>query len=216
MNVYFIPGLGADKRVFKNIKLPPEYEVQHIDWLRPEKEETLTGYAKRLADGIPDNDPWILVGLSFGGMLATEISKIRKPEKTILIASVSSPDELPYYFKWTSVLRLHERVPIQLFKQASIAKRLFTTETSEDKELLKAIIQESDPAFLRWAMGAILGWQTNQHPEGLYHIHGTGDRLLPARFTHPTHFVKGGGHLMVMNRAMEINLLLAEILTNKK
>lgn len=216
MNVYFIPGLGADKRVFRHIQLPPGFNLQHIDWLRPEPRETLPHYAHRLADQIPGQDPWALVGLSFGGMLATEISKLLHPAKTILIASVSSPDQLPYYFRWSLKFRLHERLPIGIFKHASIAKRIFTTETSEDKELLRRIIIESDPQFLRWAMGAILNWQTEGDPPKVYHIHGTGDRLLPVKYTYPTHLIRGGGHLMVMNRAAEINCLLAEILLQEK
>ncbi|KYP13970.1 MAG: hypothetical protein A1D16_01075 [Flavihumibacter sp. CACIAM 22H1] len=216
MNVYFIPGLGADKRVFRHIQLPDGYKVQYINWLSPEPAETLTHYAQRLAAQIPEDAPWCLVGLSFGGMLATEISKFRHPEKTILIASIQSAHELPFYFRWAAPLRLHKIIPIGLFKQASLAKRLFTTETKEDKELLRKIIQESDPAFLRWAMGAILNWKPAPPAGKLYHIHGTGDRLLPIRFTNPTHFIKGAGHLMVMNRAAEINQALAAILVDKK
>lgn len=216
MNVYFIPGLGADKRVFKHIKLPDGFEVRHIDWLPPEAGESLPQYAKRLAALIPEEDPWCLVGLSFGGMLATEISKLRHPEKTILIASIQSPEELPFYFRWAAPLNLHKILPVSLFKQASLAKRIFTTETNEDKELLRKIIQESDPVFLRWAMGAILNWKPDQPAGKLYHIHGTGDRLLPIRYTRPTHLINGAGHLMVMNRAVEINLTLAAILADKK
>jgi hypothetical protein len=111
---------------------------------------------------------------------------------------------------------LHKVIPVGLFQQASIAKRIFTTETSEDKELLRKIIRESDPAFLRWAMGAILEWKTEQPIGKIYHIHGTSDRLLPIRYTNPTHLIRGAGHLMVMNRASEINQTLAAILAGNK
>ncbi len=216
MNVYFIPGLGADKRVFQHIQLPEGFSIKHINWLPPEEGESLLHYAHRLATLIPEEEPFCLVGLSFGGMLATEISKIRKPQKTILIASVQSPEELPFYFRWAAPLNLHNRIPIGWFQQASLAKRIFTTETAEDKELLRKIIQESDPAFLRWAMGAILHWKPEQAPAGkIFHIHGTGDRLLPFRNTKPTHLIKGAGHLMVMNRCSEINQTLASILEEK-
>ena len=216
MTVYFIPGLGADRRVFKHIQLPTGYSIQHINWLPPEPGESLTHYAQRLAAMIPEKEPFCLVGLSFGGMLATEISKFRQPEKTILIASIQAPDELPFYFKWAAPLKLHKVLPVGLFQQASIAKRIFTTETREDKELLRKIIRESDPAFLRWAMGAILEWKTEQPIGKIYHIHGTGDRLLPVRYTKPTHLIPGAGHLMVMNRAQEINNTLASILAGDK
>ena len=216
MKVYFIPGLGADKRVFKHIQLPDGFSIEHVEWLQPEKKETLEQYAERLAEGLPAGEPFVLVGLSFGGMLAAEIGSFTHPEKTILIASVQQPAELPFYFKWAMPLRLQEFVPISLFKQASLAKRIFTTETDEDKALLRTIISESDPAFLRWAMGAILHWKHPRQSGKLYHIHGSSDRLLPARYTRPTHIVPNGGHLMVMNRAQEINNLLKDILLGEK
>jgi pimeloyl-ACP methyl ester carboxylesterase len=212
MKVYFIPGLGADKRVFRHIVLPEGFEIVHIEWLEPESGESLPAYAKRLTASIDQSVPFGLVGLSFGGMLAAEISKILQPRKTILIASMPSAENLPPYFRIARPLRLHKIIPIGLFKQASLAKRLFSTETEEDKELLRTIIRETDPGFLRWAIGAILYWNKSPLPEGIFHIHGTGDQLLPMRYVRPTHRIEGGGHLMVMNRAAEVNRLLGEIL----
>jgi hypothetical protein len=49
-------------------------------------------------------------------------------------------------------------------------------------------------------------------PEKLVHIHGTRDGILPVRFTKPTHTI-AGGHLMVLNRAHEINKILNDVFT---
>lgn len=212
MKVYFIPGLGADKRVFNHIRLPDGFEMVHLDWLKPEADETLPHYAARLGEQIEREEPWGLVGLSFGGMLATEISRIYRPEKTIVIASITSPAQLPKYYKLAAPLNLHKILPVGIFKNASLARRIFTTETSEDKELLRRIISESDPGFIRWALGAILNWKSTAASAGIYHIHGSGDHLLPVKYVHPTHLINGGGHLMVMNRAEEVNRVLGEIL----
>ncbi len=216
MKVYFIPGLGADKRVFRHIELPAGFEIVHIEWLTPQPGETLQHYAKRLSEAIEQESPFGLVGLSFGGMLAAEISKLVKPAKTILIASAPSAVNLPPYFKMGARLQLHKLLPVSLFKNASLAKRLFSTETSEDKELLRTIIRETDPVFLRWAMGAILYWEPNPAPPEISHIHGTSDHVLPIRYLQPTHRIEGGGHLMVMNRAGEVNRVLGEILEERK
>jgi pimeloyl-ACP methyl ester carboxylesterase len=212
MKVYFIPGLGADKRVFKNIELPGGYEMVNIDWLEPAKEESLPHYAQRLANSINPAEPFVMVGLSFGGMLTAEISRLFKPAKTILISSLPSPKNLPPYFKILAPLKLQNIIPISLFKNASLVKRLFTTETREDKDLLRKIISETDPHFIRWALGAILTWDGPETHGKFYHIHGSADKLLPVRFVHPTHIIKGGGHLMVMNRAAEVNRILEMIL----
>ena len=212
MKLYFIPGLGADKRVFRHIRLPEGYEMVHLDWLPPQEGEGLREYALRMAEMIQRNEPWGVVGLSFGGMIASEISRTYNPRHTILIASIATASQLPPYFRWAAPLQMHRYLPIGLFKQASVARRLFTTETSEDKELLRRIIDESDPAFIRWALGAILQWRQADAPRDFFHIHGTGDHLLPLRYVSPTHTIAGGGHLMVMNRAEEVNGLLETIL----
>jgi pimeloyl-ACP methyl ester carboxylesterase len=212
MKVYFIAGLGADKRVFRNIILPEGFEMVHLNWLTPAQGESLSGYARRLAASINMNEPWSVIGLSFGGMLATEITRHFKPSQTILIASIPSASHLPRYYKLAAPLKLHKFLPVGLFKNASLAKRFFTTETLEDKALIRKIIAETDPAFIRWALGAILEWNNTEVPEGIYHIHGTKDRLLPFRNVYPTHIITGGGHLLVMNRANEVNELLKEIL----
>lgn len=212
MKLYLIPGLGADKRVFRNVRLPEGFEMVHMEWLPPDADESLASYALKMAASIDMHEPWSILGLSFGGMLATEISRQFNPVQTILIASIPSAAQLPGYFKIAAPLNLHKFLPISLFKNASLARRIFTTETNEDKELLRRIITESDPRFIRWALGAIIRWKNTEVPEGIYHIHGTKDHLLPFRYVRPTHPIPGGGHLLVMNRSNEVNMVLKEIL----
>lgn len=212
MRVYFISGLAADKRVFKYIQLPEGYEIVHLDWISPLPGETLGQYAQRLAAGIDTTQPFALVGLSMGGMIASEISSQYSPVKTILISSVPSPGHLPGYFKWLGAANVHRLVPVSLVKSASIVKRLFTVETAEDKKVLRQIIRESDTRFIRWAMNAIVKWKMPNAPASMVHIHGTRDEVLPIRYVQPTHRIDKGGHLMVMDRYSEINQILAEVL----
>ncbi|MBC7851692.1 MAG: alpha/beta hydrolase [Chitinophagaceae bacterium] len=154
-----------------------------------------------------------MVGVSMGGMVATEIATRLNPAQTVLISSVPSSSQIPFYFKWASKFNLQQLVPVSLFKSASILKRFFTTETPEDKIILKQLIRESDPVFVKWAMDAILKWDGPGSLINYVHIHGTRDELLPLRFTKPTHKIAKGGHLMVLNRADEINQILSEVLS---
>jgi pimeloyl-ACP methyl ester carboxylesterase len=212
LKVYFISGLAADSTVFKYLQLPSHCEAIYLDWLKPEENESLTSYTTRLMQGVNPNEKFSVVGLSFGGMIASEIAKRSNPEHVILISSVPSIQHLPGYFKLAAKLRLHKLVPISFIQHAAILKRLFTTETPDDKKMLKAMIRKSDPFFIRWAMNAVLTWDNCDVPANLCHIHGTKDEVLPYRFTKPTHTIKTGGHLMVLNRAREINKILAEVL----
>jgi pimeloyl-ACP methyl ester carboxylesterase len=212
VKVYFISGLAADRRVFKNIELPNGFDAVHLDWITPHEKESLREYALRLAKKIDTSEEFALVGLSMGGMIAVEIANHIHPKYTIIISSIPISSQLPYYFRIGAKLYLHHLVSIRLIKIAAIAKRLFTTETKEDKEMLKMIIRESDPAFIKWALAAILDWDNQRVPGNLIHLHGSRDEILLIKFTKPTHVITRAGHLMVMNRAKEINGILNQIL----
>jgi len=210
VKIYFISGLAADRRIFKNLRLPDGFEPVYLDWISPLKDESLHDYSLRLAKEIDTSEKFVLVGLSMGGMVAVEIANQLPARLTIIIASIPVSHQLPYYFRVGARLYLHKMIPIGLVKNAAIAKRLFTTETKEDKELLKTIIRESDPEFIKWSLTAILQWENKTIPENLIHIHGSRDEILRMRFTKPTHIISKAGHLMVMNRADEINKILNE------
>lgn len=214
MTVYFISGLAADRSIFKHLQLPTFCSPVYLDWIEPSKNETLQQYALRLAKAIDTTAPFALVGLSFGGMLAAEIATQTNPVCTILISSISNIHQLPAYFKIAARMRLHKVIPIGFLQKASLLKRLFSTETTEDKRVLKAMIRKSDPRFIRWALHAILTWQNTTAPNDLIHIHSTTDLILPLRFVKPTHVIPGGGHLLVLNRVKEVNQVLAELFHN--
>jgi len=213
MKVYFISGLAADKRVFKYIQLPAGCEPVFLDWIAPQKEDTLPSYALRLAERINRDEPFALVGLSFGGMLATEIAKQYKPAVTILISSVPVSKELPGYFRMAGKIGLHKIVPVSLLKSSAATKRFFTREKNADKRLLLELINESDSGLIRWSVDAILNWKNDIVPQPLWHIHGKSDGILPVRFTQPTHTIPKQGHVMVVTCPGAVNDFLAKALT---
>ena len=139
MNVYFISGLAADKRAFRLIELPVGYNAIYLNWTTPLAKETLKEYALRMAKNIDSSEPFILVGLSMGGMIATEIARNFSPQLTILISSASSARHFPPWFTLSAFLGLHKIIPARFFKSASLIKRLFTNETTEVKNLIKDI-----------------------------------------------------------------------------
>ena len=77
------------------------------------------------------------------------------------------------------------------------------------------MLRETDPAFMRWAMEAIVNWNNEQYPAPYIHIHGSADKILPAAYTKPTHLIKGAGHSLILNRAPEVNEILKEYLIKK-
>lgn len=211
MKAYFISGLGADKKAFQRIKLPTGYEPVYLDWIAPEKNESLTNYARRFSSLIND-EPFVLIGLSFGGMLACELARLRSPAKTIIISSIPTSDELPWYFKRAGRIGLHKYVPVNLLGAATVLKNMFGTVSKEDKALIYNYAKFADRNLVRWSLHAILSWQQHERLPGVVHVHGSRDFMLPVRYTHPDYIVEDGGHLIVFNKAEEVNRILGEIL----
>jgi len=213
LKAYFISGLGADKKAFQKIKLPAAYDPVFLDWIPPHKNESLSNYARRFSSLIKNDDAFILIGLSFGGMLACEIARLRNPMKTIIISSIASSAELPWYFKRAGRIGLHKAVPIKLMKAGTIFKNLMGAASKEDKTIITNYAKSADPDLVRWSLHAIFNWDHPERSPGIVHVHGSNDRTLPLKYTRPDFVIKGGGHLMVFNKADEVNKILGEVLT---
>ncbi|MEN8444017.1 MAG: alpha/beta hydrolase [Cyanobacteria bacterium J06555_13] len=95
--IYFVSGLGADERIFQWLRYDG-FQPVHIQWRAPERGEPIEGYAKRLSEQIEEDNP-VIVGLSFGGMIAIEIAKQMNTQKIVLLSSVKETSEIPFYFK---------------------------------------------------------------------------------------------------------------------
>jgi pimeloyl-ACP methyl ester carboxylesterase len=214
LKAYFISGLGADKKAFYKLKLPTGYEPVYLDWIFPLPKESLADYAKRFSLLIKEKEKFILVGLSFGGMIACEIAKLKAPEKLILISSVPVATELPWYYKRAGNLRLQKIIPAGFYKTVTLLNHFMGSNVKEEKVMVASFVKKTEPAFIHWAIAAILGWKNNERFENMVHIHGNRDRLLPVKYTKADFVIKEGRHLMVWNKAGEINAILAEVLAN--
>ena len=213
MKAYFISGLGADKKAFLKIKLPAAYEPVYLDWIPPQKNESLTNYARRFSSLIKNDDAFILIGLSFGGMLASEIARLRRPMKTIIISSLASSNELPWYFKQAGKIGLHKAVPMTFLKAGTVIKNIMGVASKEDKAIIYNYAKYADPDLVRWSLHAIVNWDQPDRLPGIVHLHGSNDRMLPLKYTHPDFVIKGGGHLMIFNKADEVNKILNDVLS---
>lgn len=206
--IYVLSGLGADHRVFASIDFDG-FEVVHIPWLQPGVKETIASYAARLATLITLPYP-ILVGLSFGGIMALEIARIIPCKKIILIASAKNQAELPLVYKIIAATRAHKLAPSFLFSRSGrLAEWLFGVNTAAEKQLLATILKETNPAFRTWAINALLTWTNkNQVPANTVSIHGTEDRLIPLRNVTADFIIQGAGHFLTVTHAAAINELL--------
>jgi pimeloyl-ACP methyl ester carboxylesterase len=212
--VYLIPGLGADSRLFKNIQLPAGYEIVLVDWLIPSETDTLTSYSQNIVSQYNMSDNSIVIGVSLGGMISVEIAKQLKLDKVILISSIKTNSEAPWYFKFFRSLPVYKAIPGKLMTHLGfLVKPMFGQMSPGDLGLFKSMLQNSSPIFLMWAMRAALYWKNDVEFSNLYHIIGNKDLVFPYQnIKNPTAVIKGGTHIMVFDKAAEINVLLADIL----
>lgn len=213
-SIYFISGLGADRRAFGKLTFPAQYKLIYLDWIPAQPNESLEDYAFRLSATIDTSTPFYLIGLSFGGMLATEIAKKLNPLHTFIISSTPTYIELPWYYRLAGNLRLQQMVPVGLMKKGnSIGLKFLGAKTENERILLRQLILDSDPYFMKWALTCILTWKNMERPLNLTHIHGTADKILPLRYTtKPDIIINNGSHFMVYASAKEIMRTILAIL----
>lgn len=200
MKIFAFSGLGADERVFQFLNL--KHELIPVNWITPKKNESIEEYSKRLALSIQiDNeDQFMLLGVSFGGLIATEISKIYPPQKTILISSIETKDELSSFKK--ALGKIIKVLPIEIIKPPlPIINHYFG---AKNKKLLKEIINDTDKKFTKWALNELLNWKNNKKLINSLIISGSEDKLLPTK-NKKAIIIEKGTHFMIVDQANEIS-----------
>jgi uncharacterized membrane protein len=211
MNIYFISGLGADKRIFQKLKLPAEFQIHYLEWVAVFPGETINNYCTRLSSQINQTVPFILVGVSFGGVIAIELSRFLFPVQTVIISSFCFKKEVSKLYIFLGKIRIFSLFPVSvLLKPNTIIFRLFGLYNPEGKRLLTDILSETDPVFFRWAVRQLFSWDNHWKPASFLHIHGTADKILPFHRNMEAIKVNGGEHLMVYSKAGEVSAILGK------
>lgn len=202
-NIYCISGLGADERIFKNLAIPGA-QLVHLPWVAFDKHDEIPCYAQKMASQIKEDNP-IIIGLSFGGMIAVEIAKMMSVRQVFLISSAKGKMELPDINPTVKFFVNNKLIPYGLFTQPNkILYQQFGAETDKDKEMLNEIMKDTDPHFIAWAFKAILAWENRTIPDHIIHIHGTDDHIIPPEFVNANYWIDHGSHMMIFNHAAGI------------
>jgi pimeloyl-ACP methyl ester carboxylesterase len=207
-----MPGLGADKRLFRLLD-PGGSDLIHLEWISPLPEESLSSYAGRLAGQIDKSRPFSLIGVSIGGILAIEIAKLYAPDHLVIISSIKTRSEMPWYFHVFRRLWLHKLFPATfLRKYPFLIRPFFGPMNSGEYRLFVDMLRNSEAALLNWAQGAILHWDNEIIPKNILHLHGDKDMIFPIRFIKNCTLIPGGAHFMVVRKGREINRYIQQAL----
>lgn len=211
-NVYFMPGMAANPLIFEGIDLPENFVIHYLEWLLPKEKESLNSYCKRLSADIKGSNI-ILIGVSFGGIIVQEISKIISVKKTIIISSVKTKKELPFMMTIGKSTGLYKYVPVNWIDNVeSLAKFVFGPSIKKKIGLYRKYLSVRDEHYLRWCIDKIINWDNEKVPKNLIHIHGSLDLVFPSVYISNAILVKNATHAMILTKASWLNKNIPELI----
>jgi hypothetical protein len=206
--IYTIPGIGTTEKLFQNISIT-NYKLKALAWPETKKEYTMIEYAQEFLKQIETTQPVYLMGVSFGGMLCSQISDLIPVEKIILISSCKTNKQFPFFVKFMRVFPIYKLVPDSLIKwSAKTIRGIFGFDKAFDKTLLEMI--ESMPKnYFNHCISYIVNWNKQSDSKtNFVQLHGTSDFFIPPKRIKNCILVKGGSHSMIINKANELNIIL--------
>lgn len=211
-HLYFIPGTAANSKIFDRIQLPENLVQTHcVHWILPKNSnETIQSYCRRLTSQIKHKNP-VLVGVSFGGIIAQELAKIIPHEQVIIISSIKSKHELSPQLKFIKKWHLHRLAPIHLIPLTEwLLVKASKKKLQKQLEAYKTYLSFRAPLYLRWAIKNVLFWEQEKNAEKLIHIHGDNDFIFPLQHIKKDITIANGTHLMIVTQATIISKILLE------
>lgn len=204
------PGMGADDRLFE----PQQAAGLHFEVPAmpiPRRTDRLSDYAARLADQLKLDRDCVVLGVSFGGMVAAELGRLLNPRGVIQIASCRSRAAIPRYYwpvRWASFVLPDAVIRYRVGASSRIMARLESL-SPEQYALVRRMSVSIPIPYLRQVGRMILTWggiPSLACP--CFHIHGGRDRIIPASGVQPTEVVPQGGHLINLTHADQVNRFL--------
>ncbi len=211
-SVYFMPGMAASPQIFEYIKLPSkQFDVHLMEWILPVKNESIRDYCIRLLDQIKHEYP-VLIGVSFGGVIVQELSKLLPVKKMIIISSVKSSKEFPRRMRLSKATHLHKALPTTLIKHFGTIASYSKILAPKKIEMYNKYLSVNDPLYMDWALNTIINWDQEKAPDNLIHIHGDSDPVFPIKYIENCITVEGGTHVMIINRFRWFNEHLPQLI----
>ena len=216
IHVYFMPGMAASSLIFERIKMPEDtFESHLLDWIIPNKNDTLQDYAKKMAEKVTHQNV-VLIGVSFGGILVQEMAHFLSVKKVIIISSVKSNTELPSRMKIAKSTKAYKLLPTSMAQKIEVlSKFAFGSIIKQRLILYEKYMCMRDKTYLDWSIEQIINWNQITPDSNLVHIHGDADEVFPIKNIKNVIEIKGGTHLMILNRFRWFNSHLPEIILKK-
>jgi len=205
IHVYLMPGMSANSLIFEKIKFPENFKLHKLDWINPDIDESIENYAKRLSEKIVHKNP-VLIGVSFGGILVQEISKIVKVDKLIIISSIKCNKEMPSHMKFGKITKSYKLLPVKWINDfESLISFVLGPKIKKRVDLYRKYLSVRDENYLSWSLREMIEWKQSKPLKNIIHIHGTKDLVFPTLYIKNFIKVPRGDHAMILKRAEWIN-----------
>ena len=205
IHVYLMPGMSANSLIFEKIKFPENFKLHKLDWINPDIDESIENYAKRLSEKIVHKNP-VLIGVSFGGILVQEISKIVKVDKLIIISSIKCNKEMPLHMKFGKITKSYKLLPVKWINDfESLISFVLGPKIKKRVDLYRKYLSVRDENYLSWSLREMIEWKQSKPLKNIIHIHGTKDLVFPTLYIKNFIKVPRGDHAMILKRAEWIN-----------
>lgn len=201
---YYIPGLGADMRLFSNmLTLLPGDQVQWPKNLG----NSLQELAKKIVDTHDFCSDDVVVGFSFGAQVAREIKAIKPTIKVVSLSSVTCSNELTLTFKLCA--NVCQFIPNLLLKKMIIhfgvghASKNDTSLRDEELILLKLMAKDLNMNFFKETLKLCANWKEDIDVD-TFCINGEYDTVVPYNKNKVDFILKNAGHLITYTHYEQI------------
>lgn len=210
VNIYLIPGQGADCRLFGKLDIDTsKFELVCLSYSAPPPNADMGSFARSFLHEINTNKKFILIGVSLGGMIATELAHICNPLKTIIISSAKTRYELPVRYRFQQRIPIYKLFPGNVLKKGAL---ILQPIVEPDRDIYKAtfidMLTSKSPEYFKTSIHLIVTWSRESCTESITHIHGNNDHTIPIRNVSNAIVIDEGSHMMTLTKHESISQLI--------
>lgn len=205
-NIIFLPGIGADKRLFTHLQKKLGGSV--ISWPDHTGCKSIKDFAQKciIEREIKPND--ILIGFSFGAMVAKEIKEKLDDNRSSTLFMISScKNKYALDENFIKRAKYISKIPNFIFKfLITYIGPSFTTKSKAEKKylnLLKDMAKKADIDFLKWTIKVSANW-SNKSEINSIKIHGEFDEIIPYSKNDADIIIKDAHHLITLTHSEQI------------
>lgn len=220
--IVLFPGLGADARMFDDLRRRIGDDLECPDWLPPEPEESFADYAGRWAALLKpkpgDDRALFLGGVSFGGMVALRVAEHLRPRAVILLGSCQSREARPP--RWQTAWKIGNLIPDQwlgrrMMKLGGLYVSLLDHLDEPHRKLMLKMAADTGPVRARWSGRTCAEWDFDpkaipDYPP-IHQIHGQHDAIIPLHPGDPDTIVPNARHILVFSHPQTVQRYVMDV-----